>query len=158
MKVVAYRIVQTRFASNAFDGEGARLYGGRWNSVGVRMVYVASSLSLATLELLVHTDEIATIFGRYTVIPVEFDSSLVTALPPTSYPRGWNNPVPIAATQAIGDAWIKKQETAVFKVPSAVVETECNYLLNSVHPDFAKIAICTGFVFKPDARLHAALR
>ena len=38
-----WRIVKSRYASTAFDGEGARLYGGRWNSSGTRMVYSLES-------------------------------------------------------------------------------------------------------------------
>ena len=52
----AWRIIKSRFAAEAFSGEGARLYGGRWNSPGTAMVYTAGSVSLATLELLVHLD------------------------------------------------------------------------------------------------------
>ena len=55
----AWRIVKTRYSADAFSGEGARLYGGRWNSPGVAMVYTAGSKSLATLEVLVHLDMIS---------------------------------------------------------------------------------------------------
>ena len=50
----AWRIVSARFQAQAFDGEGARLHGGRWNNPGARVVYCAGSVSLATLEMLVH--------------------------------------------------------------------------------------------------------
>ena len=52
----AWRLVKARHAAGAFDGEGARLHGGRWNSRGARVVYVSSSRSLAALELLVHLE------------------------------------------------------------------------------------------------------
>lgn len=54
MSLSTFRIVKSRWASTAFDGEGARLHGGRWNSVGTRMVYTSASRSLAALEILVH--------------------------------------------------------------------------------------------------------
>ncbi|MBC8006624.1 MAG: RES domain-containing protein, partial [Prolixibacteraceae bacterium] len=41
-----------RYAGTAFSGEGARLYGGRWNRKGVPMVYTAGSQSLAMLKCL----------------------------------------------------------------------------------------------------------
>ena len=56
MSITAWRIVRARFADSAFDGEGARRYGGRWNSRGTRMVYTAGSQALAALEMLVHLD------------------------------------------------------------------------------------------------------
>ncbi|MDX6710688.1 MAG: hypothetical protein QOH96_1704, partial [Blastocatellia bacterium] len=72
----AWRIVKTRLAAQAFDGEGARLYGGRWNSVGVRMVYTAGSLSLAVLEIFVHIEN-TDILPTYSVCAVHFDSVVV---------------------------------------------------------------------------------
>src|SRR5215472_5797811 len=52
--LTAWRVCPARRAATAFDGEGARLYGGRWNPKNVRVVYCSSSLSLATLEAFVH--------------------------------------------------------------------------------------------------------
>ena len=49
-----WRIVKTKYAAQAFDGEGARLYGGRWNSPGLRMVYNSENVALAALEILRH--------------------------------------------------------------------------------------------------------
>ena len=40
---MVWRIVTARYAGTAFSGEGARLYGGRWNPMGVPMVYTAST-------------------------------------------------------------------------------------------------------------------
>jgi len=51
---LAWRIVQTHVADRAFTGEGARRYGGRWNSKGYAAVYTSGSISLAILEVLVH--------------------------------------------------------------------------------------------------------
>ncbi len=52
-----YRIVKRRQARFAFTGEGARLSGGRWNSPGLRAVYLSSTLSLAAMETFVHLGE-----------------------------------------------------------------------------------------------------
>jgi len=153
MKRTAYRIVQARYAATAFDGEGARLNGGRWNSVGTSMIYTSSSLSLATLEMLVHTEDISVIYGRYVVIPVAFDASLVQQIEAEALPAGWNAPQLIAETQLLGDKWIAGKSSAVLEVPSAVTENEANYLLNPAHSDFARISIGAILEFKPDLRL-----
>ncbi len=153
----AYRIVQARYAAKAFDGEGARLNGGRWNSVGTSMVYVASSLSLATLEMLVHLEDISVIYGRYVVIPVSFDVSLLRQIDPKALPPSWNAPQPVSETQLLGDQWIAGRSSAVLEVPSAVTDSEVNFLLNPAHPDFAKIRIGAAVAFTPDARLRPGL-
>ncbi len=153
MRRTAYRIVQARYAATAFDGEGARLNGGRWNSMGTSMVYASSSLSLATLEMLVHVEDISVIYGRYVVIPITFDTSLVRQLGAGKLPVLWNAPQPISETQVLGDQWIAARSSAVLEVPSAVTEDEVNYLLNPAHTDFARISIGAAVVFKPDSRL-----
>ena len=75
MIVSAWRIVKARYAAQAFTGEGARTYGGRWNSPGGAVVYVSGSLALATLELLVHLQS-REVLGRYVIFEVKFDERL----------------------------------------------------------------------------------
>ena len=151
--LTAYRITQKKHISTAFDGEGARLNGGRWNSIGTRMVYTASSLSLATLELLVHTEDISTIYGLFAVIPIEFESSLVQAVDVDSLPQKWDSPEPISDTQILGDQWISNMSSVLLKVPSAVTPREMNYLVNPIHADFSQIVLGSSFEFEPDQRL-----
>ena len=158
MRRTGYRIVQTKRAATAFDGEGARLNWGRWNSVGTPMVYTASSLSLATLELLVHTEDLSVICERYVVIPVTFDASLVHKLDLHKLPASWNAPRPISETQFLGDQWIAAGSSAVLEVPSAVTDKEVNYLLNPAHPDFSRILLGTAEAFRPDERLARVIK
>jgi len=153
LTIRAYRITQTKYVPTAFDGEGARVNGGRWNSVGTRIVYLASSLSLATLELLVHTEDISTIYLNYSVIPVDFDEGLVQSLKPSSLPSGWDAPEPIPETQMLGDAWIVGGASLLLQVPSVVTPGEVNYLVNPLHPDFPRLSFGTPVGFEPDSRL-----
>ena len=76
---VAWRIVKASRAASAFDGEGARLYGGRWNSPGHALVYTAENVSLAALELLVHLQESA-LLASYLLLSVRFPPALVRKL------------------------------------------------------------------------------
>jgi RES domain-containing protein len=116
----AWRITKQRHARSAFSGEGARLYGGRWISPGVQVVYVAESQSLDVLEVLVHLDTPA-LLERYVFLEVDFDASLVIDLDRSSLPKNWqSDPVP-EATQAIGDRWVLSGDAAVLRMPSALV-------------------------------------
>ncbi len=149
----AYRITQGKYAKTAFDGEGARLYGGRWNSVGTPIVYVASSLSLATLELLVHLEDYALLEDRYVSIPVSFSERWVEEIAMESLPPGWNRPSLDTPAQELGDRWIAEARSMALRVPSAVTPGEHNYLLNPRHPDFAKVTIGDATPFALDPRL-----
>jgi RES domain-containing protein len=148
----AWRIVKKRYAGSAFDGEGARLYGGRWNSPGVAVVYVASTRSLAALEMAVHLDR-ATLLGSFVLIPCEFDERLVTAVEPASLPAEWRANPPPSELAAIGDKWVKELRSAVLAPPSAIIDGETNFLLNPAHPDFAQIRIGSPKDFEFDRRL-----
>ena len=148
----AWRIIKSRFAADAFSGEGARLYGGRWNSPGMAMVYTAGSVSLATLELLVHLDN-TSVLPSFAVCPVDFDDSLVELLDPATLPPDWNQSPPPTSLRTIGDDWISRGSSVVLRVPSAVIEYENNYLINPAHTDFKKLVIGSMKALKLDPRL-----
>jgi RES domain-containing protein len=100
----AWRIIQRRHAKTAFSGEGARLYGGRWNSPGIPMVYVAQSQSLAVLEVLVHLD-VPALLEKYVFLEAVFDSSLVIDVERSSLPKNWkSDPVPMGFVGRFGSA------------------------------------------------------
>ena len=148
----AWRITKQKHARTAFSGEGARLYGGRWNSPVVPMVYVAESQSLAVLEVLVHLDAPA-LLEKYVFVEVDVDAALVSDLDRSSLSKNWQfDPVP-EAIQAIGDRGVLSGASAVLRVPSVLVPGESNFLLNPRHPDFGKIIISRPQAFRFDPRL-----
>jgi RES domain-containing protein len=127
--------------ATAFDGEAAKNAGGRWNSPGSAVVYTASSLPLAALEVLVHLPR-ESILAKFVSIPVDFDEGLVTPLKVTP-PRDWRDyPAPVS-TITIGDEWLRSKASPVLRVPSVIIPDESNFLLNPAHPDFAKLSIGT---------------
>lgn len=147
-----WRIVKSRHANTAFDGEGARLYGGRWNSPGTRMVYTSSSVSLAVLEVLVHLQK-ASLLSSYSLIAARFDDALIERLERSKLPDGWRAYPAPPELQEIGDEWVKSRRSAVLEVPSVVVERESNYLMNPAHPDFASMSLGEPEPFIFDERL-----
>lgn len=150
--VVAWRIVQAHVADRAFTGEGARRYGGRWNRKGYAVIYTSSSISLAILEVLVHIP-IYDILEEYVYIPVEFDQKFVLALDPDELADNWKKDPSPQANKQIGDSWVESQESVILEVPSAIVPTEKNYLLNPAHSDFSKLKIGEPAKFEFDPRL-----
>jgi RES domain-containing protein len=141
-----------KHAATAFTGEGARLYGGRWNSKGIAVVYTAGNAALAALELLVHLAS-HQLLESYRLCSVTFDDTLVEEIGYSDLPRNWrSDPAPLALKQ-IGDVWVVSQASAVLQVPSVIVDSEFNYLLNPAHPDFPRIQIGTAKDFRFDSRL-----
>ncbi len=149
---IAWRIVQAHVADRAFTGEGARRYGGRWNSKGFAVVYTSSSISLAILEVFVHIP-IYDILEEYVFIPVEFDQKWSIALNPDELPDNWNKGPSPQAIKQIGDSWVEGRQSVILEVPSAIVPTEKNYLINPAHPDFSKLKIGSPAKFEFDPRL-----
>lgn len=151
--ITAWRAVRSNRVATAFDGEGARLHGGRWNSPGVRAVYLSESRALATLEILAGLGGVTTL-PEYALIPVTFDPALVHTLTLDDMPSGWNARPPGRASQGRGDAWIAEGTSAVLRVPSVLIPAEHNYVMNPAHPGMERIRIGQAEVTSLDPRLQ----
>ena len=136
MELTAWRLVKEKHAGSAFDGEGARRFGGRWNTRGSSVVYLSSSLSLAVLELFVHlTAEDARL--RLLAIPVGIPEDLaMEELSMSELPEEWRSEPASDACKVLGSEWLEAGKTLLLKVPSVIVPHESNYVLNPKHPDF----------------------
>lgn len=149
----AWRIVKARYAGEAFSGAGGLNVGGRWHRKGDRVIYAASSLALAALEVFVHLQR-AHAKIRWVSFELEVpDSVPLFDLPLRQLPRNWRREPPLAATMNIGSVWVQGGATAVLRTPSAIIPTECNYILNSAHPDFRKLRIEPPTPFNFDPRM-----
>ncbi|MES2113002.1 MAG: RES family NAD+ phosphorylase [Bacteroidota bacterium] len=150
-----YRIGQTKYAR---DTRGSGI-DGRWNSLGRYVIYFGGSLALSCLEKLVHTPGTSLYTGDFSVTIAEVPDRLpvkeVTLKELVKLDPDWNKVINYPITQAIGDTWLQSLETAVLKVPSAIIEMEYNYLVNPAHPDFNKIKFVAVNKFTFDNRLKA---
>ena len=147
----AWRIVKEKYGPTAFDGEGAFQYGGRWNSRGRRIVYTSATQSLAALEMLVHL--VPPFTFRYLAFRVEIDEKLIERLDPKQLSGDWKAEPAGPASTSIGDEWLRKARTPVLAVPSVIIPSESNYLLNPLHRDYVKLAISAPEPFAFDPRL-----
>ncbi len=153
--IPAFRLCKTKFMASAFSGEGARLHGGRWNSPGLAVVYTSSSLSLATLEVLVHLEDPEAFARLFSWVFLEFPEDAVERVDPARLADGWRADGANSASRAVGDAWLRSMRTPVLAVPSVVTPGEWNYLLNPAHWRFAEVRIGETRRFRPDPRLFA---
>jgi RES domain-containing protein len=148
--MLLYRITSAKYA-NDLSGNGARLYGGRWNSEGKPMVYLASSRSLAVLESLAHL--VATnIPDEFFMLTIEAPDDFLE-IPENILPDNWNEYPEQHIVKQIGNSFLQRNEHLLLKVPSALVPEEFNYLMNPLHPKAGKVKIIKKAPFNFDARL-----
>lgn len=158
--ITAWRLAAPEFAQTAeelMSGEGARRYGGRWNSPGRAAVYLGDSLALAAMELLVHL-QAEDVLRVYRKMPVLIPERLIAHIDEDELPPGWAKPTLHPVVRAIGDRWIDSGQSAVLQVPSATVRGEGNFVVNPEHDDFDDIETGPVSDFRYDARLTARAR
>jgi RES domain-containing protein len=140
-----FRVCRSIYAR--LDGEGAKRVGGRWNSIGHSVVYMAESVALAVLENLVHMSRQD--FPRGYVVMAALIPDRLQMLTDRELRSRYGN----LSSETLGDQWIDAVACAVLRVPSAIVPAECNYLLNPKHPDFKEIIVEMPVPFEFDERL-----
>lgn len=142
-----------RAVYDPLDGEGARLYGGRWNRQGTPLVYTSDHLSLCVLEQLVHLDpeEVPDDLTAFRVeVPEEL---LVERVEIEDLPSGWDRMADHPECQRIGELWVERESSPALAVPSAVLPREMNYLVNPRHPEADSIQVIEEEAFRFDKRL-----
>jgi RES domain-containing protein len=131
------------------DGEGGRLFAGRWNRGGRAVVYTAESSALAILEVLIQYQR------GHIPVPVEF-IEIVT--PDTLAILTYGQPTP-PRDQSIsrdwGEDWLHGGASAVARVPSALAPESYNLLINPAHPEAPQIKVVRHWRHSWDARLLA---
>jgi RES domain-containing protein len=153
LKNTGYRLVKRKWSKQAFDGEGARRYGGRWNSKGKRCIYLASTPSLALLEIMVHLDDYS-LLADYLLYQMEIPHASLFALDSESLADDWDaDPAPLSTAQ-IGDEWLHSHASTALYVPSTIVPMEKIILINPAHQQYPEILkTVTEVDFRADPRL-----
>jgi RES domain-containing protein len=148
--MIIYRLAIESFKDD-LSGTGAKLYGGRWNSAGIPVLYTTENISLAVLEILVRTD-ISALPPAYHLVKLEVPDTMVpTIISKAKLKKEWKGD--LRYTQWIGDEFTKLNDSLMLKVPSAIVEDEHNYILNTGHPDIKKVKLAGIKKFHFDKRL-----
>lgn len=147
-----FRIARARFADD-LTGEGARLAGGRWNSIGTAVLYTAETRALAALEYLVHAS-LRAAPGDLRLLSLQVPNDIkAEEIDRDSLPSDWKTHPPPLVLAAIGTEWLSSNRSLLLRVPSVVVEQEHNVLLNPAHPDFGPVRVSPSEPFTLDGRL-----
>lgn len=147
-----FRIAKNKYLSD-LSGEGARLYGGRWNKKGHNILYCSQFLSLCVLELLVHMD-FKFINQEFGFIELELPDELIATKSTNDIlKQDWRHNPPLVATQDFGSKWLLSKSDLAIKIPSAVLPLEHNILINPNHERFSEIKFIRKGVLDLDGRV-----
>ena len=147
--MITYRLTTGKFA-NDISGTGAKLNGGRWNPVGIGVLYTSQFISLAILEILVRASK-NTSPDSYTLTSFEIPENSICQIEFKKLKSDWK--FDLSYSQGIGEDFLKGKQSLCLMVPSAIVPQENNFLLNPFHTDFKKIKIIGSELLELDKRL-----
>ena len=148
--MIVYRIGNCSYIRD-LSGKGAALYGARWNSKDIYMVYTAQSRALALLEAVVHIGKIPV--GGYCMLTLEIPDESIERVGVANLPNGWYNNPPPDYLKTIGDNFINAGKHLALEIPSVIMMEEHNYLINPAHPLFKKVVIISERPVTIDHRL-----
>ena len=151
--MIVYRICNS-FYTNDLSGTGAKMYGGRWNSKGIPLLYTSSSRALAALEVMVHLPANNVNPIDFALVSISLPDKSIEEIDYKMLEKEINKNGLNSNFRIIGDNWMKKNTSLLLKVPSVVIKEEYNFLVNPFHKDFHKITIVSVQKFNFDSRLQ----
>ncbi len=146
-----YRIVQAKWSTDAMTGEGARLFGGRWNPPGITAVYLAESRALAALEIIVHAPaEVVSL--DWHIIEVNVPDEWIESVTMKELPADWQALPSSPGARNFGGTWLRRRTSLAMKLPSVIIPEEHTLLFNPLHPDAQRVEISHARKFRFDPR------
>jgi RES domain-containing protein len=149
--MVVYRLARRVF-KNDLKGVGAEKFGGRWNNIGVPLLYTCQHRSLAVLEVAAHMQLNQMPIDFY-MIEIEIPDNDIRIVTEPQLPYKWMENPHNGLTQSFGDAFVRGNKFLAMRVPSAIVKQEFNLLINPNHNQANKIEIINSYPFALDGRL-----
>lgn len=147
--MILFRLTTGKYASD-ISGTGSKIYGGRWNPVGLAGLYTSQYISLAILEILVRATK-TTSPESYTLTSFEIPDNGVYQIQLKKLKNNWKTD--LKYTQGIGEDFLNENQSLCLQVPSAIVHQENNFLLNPLHSVFKKVKIIATELLELDKRL-----
>jgi RES domain-containing protein len=148
--MVVYRITKSKHAHD-ISGIGAAQYPGRWNRKGTPVLYTGKTIEIALLENIVHLPPM--IAPKLDLLTIEIPDNSIAVISPSELPANWSHyPAPTVLSE-IGQKWIDEGKTLALEVPSSIVHSSTNVLLNCLHPRYGEVRVLRREKFRFDSRL-----
>ena len=149
--MLVYRITGRKHVAD-ISGIGAGIYGGRWNKKGTPVLYTGESIEIALLETIVHIPPM--LVPALVLLTFEIPGNSITEIKITDLPKNWSDyPTPTILSE-IAENWIQKGQTIALKVPSCIIHSSYNYILNCNHPNYNLVKLIDQKDFIFDNRLR----
>lgn len=145
-----YRITGKKHASD-ISGTGAATFPGRWNKSGTPILYTGESKEIALLETIVHIPPSLT--PALDILTIELPDNSIKELTAKELPANWHHYPAPAILAEIAEKWVESQDSIALKVPSCIIHSSYNVLLNCRHPEYNKVKIVDQRGFHFDSRL-----
>jgi len=148
--MLVYRITGKKHAED-LSGKGAAMFGGRWNKKGSPVLYTGENKEIALLETIVHTPSL--LIPELDILTLEIPDDSITVIGINQLPKNWKvYPAPTILSE-IGESWIEAGKTIALKVPSCIIHSSHNFILNCKHPEYSRVRLIDRKNFEFDSRL-----
>ncbi len=148
--MLVYRITGKKYAHD-LSGTGAALFGGRWNRKGTPVLYTGETREIALLETVVHTPPL--LVPALDLLILEIPDDSITTFTEKQLPKNWQDYPAPALLAELGESWVQEGKTIALKVPSSIVPTANNYILNCRHQQYSRVKLIQQTDFRFDGRL-----
>ena len=152
--MLTFRIVHKLYATSLY-ASGMR---GRWNSAGNKVIYTSETVTLALLENMVRRQGVG-FNSDFKIMFIEIpDDAVIESISESGLESGWRDPNDYSQCQPLGDRWFNASHALALKVPSAVMPLSCNFVVNTLHPDYARVTLVEVTDLMPDPRIEDILK
>jgi len=148
--MIVYRITKSRRSADIF-GTGAALFAGRWNQKGTPVLYTGESIEIALLETIVHVPPM--LISDLDILTIEIPDDSILELKISDLPTNWSNYASPTILSEIGQDWVNQGKEISLKVPSCIIASSHNFILNCQHTDYSKVKVIDNRKFYFDPRL-----
>lgn len=152
-----FRIENQSRATDALSGEGARIYGGRWNSIGEHAVYTSMHRSLAMLEIIAHIFDSRHFPVNRVMVSIDIPEEYVHFIPFKDLPSGWDDAASYKQSEEVFHEYCLSNDRLAIAVPSVVVPQEYNVVINPLHIAMKHVSVTAVETLSWDARLARAM-
>ncbi|MCV4283214.1 RES family NAD+ phosphorylase [Pseudomonas capsici] len=135
-----WRIARAPFATD-LSGQGAALYGGRWNHQEHKALYFGMTATICALEAVIHCTEVPRIALKLVRVKLPDEPQLYCEPDLQSLGESWASSPADTRSMDLGTAWLRRCQQLGLIVPSAALPQARNIMLNPRHPAAKRIEI-----------------
>lgn len=148
--MIVWRLCREEYAD--LSGIGASFYGGRWNSPGRPVIYTASNLALAFVEIIPGLRK--GVFPKgFVSLNIHIENSVSKKeINLSDFPHEEGEKKVNSWFTEEGDKWIDEKKELLLIVPSVIIPEEKNILINPHHPELLSVKIKEIKPFTVDPR------